>query len=281
LDLLLELSCRVNRLLPRASQECRGSDTAYSDWEYETGRNVFLEHFGSGRLEGLRLLDAACGLGGKTAWYAEAGAASVTGLDFEPANVAQGTRFAAAHGVADRVRFVVGDAVRLPFGDGAFDALTATDAMEHFADPASALVELGRVVRPGGRVWLTFPPFHSPNGAHLYDYVTIPWCQDLLPRKVLYGTLRRAIEDAARTREGGDAAAWVETTYREHVEFFETGVNGMTIDRFHAIVRATPGLRLLHVAYQPPKFRFLAPLTRIPGVREYVTGLVVAELVRT
>jgi ubiquinone/menaquinone biosynthesis C-methylase UbiE len=220
-------------------------------------------------------------LGGKTVWYAEAGATSVIGLDLDPANTAQGARFAAAHGVSDRVRFVVGDAVRLPFDDGRFDALTANDAMEHFADPAAALVELSRVLRPGGRLYVSFPPYRSPHGAHLYDYVHIPWCQNLMSRRLLYGTLRRSIEEAARARDEPDAAAWIEQTYGDQVRFFETDVNGMTIGRFHEIVRATPVLRLGRIVYEPPKFKFLRPLTRLPWLREYVTGLVVAELVRT
>lgn len=204
----------------------------------------------------------------------------MTGLDLDPANVAQGARFATARAVADRVRFVVGDAVRVPFGDGTFDALTANDAMEHFTDPAAALADLVRVLRPGGRLYVSFPPYRSPHGAHLYDYVHIPWCQNLMSRRLLYGTLRRSIEEAARARPEGDANGWAEQTYAEHVRFFEEDVNGMTIGWFLAIVRATPGVRLARLTCEPPKFRFLRPLARLPLVREYLTGLVVAELVR-
>jgi demethylmenaquinone methyltransferase/2-methoxy-6-polyprenyl-1,4-benzoquinol methylase len=45
-----------------------------------------------------------------------------------------------------------GEAERLPFGDGEFDALTFTYLLRYVDDPAATMRELARVVRPGGRV---------------------------------------------------------------------------------------------------------------------------------
>jgi SAM-dependent methyltransferase len=45
----------------------------------------------------------------------------------------------------------------LPLGDGSFDAVVSTVVLEHVLDPAAALVELHRVLAPGGRLWLTTP----------------------------------------------------------------------------------------------------------------------------
>ena len=47
---------------------------------------------------------------------------------------------------------VQGEAERLPFGDGEFDALTFTYLLRYVDDPAATMRELARVVRPGGRV---------------------------------------------------------------------------------------------------------------------------------
>lgn len=47
--------------------------------------------------------------------------------------------------------------VRLPFGDGEFDAAVCLEGIEHMLDPALLLGELMRVVRPGGRVVLSTP----------------------------------------------------------------------------------------------------------------------------
>src|SRR4249920_3237850 len=149
MDLLVEAAVFLNRRLRRAPLERRASDDAYSAWEYESGRALFLEHFGAGVLDGRRVLDAACGLGGKTVWYAEAGARIVIGLDLELPHLRQTRAWAARRGAADRVACLAGDALRLPLRDGCLDAVTANDAMEHFADPGGTLAELSRVVRPG------------------------------------------------------------------------------------------------------------------------------------
>jgi demethylmenaquinone methyltransferase/2-methoxy-6-polyprenyl-1,4-benzoquinol methylase len=50
------------------------------------------------------------------------------------------------------VRFVAGDALRLPFGDQAFDAVTISFGLRNVADPDAALAEMFRVTRPGGRL---------------------------------------------------------------------------------------------------------------------------------
>jgi SAM-dependent methyltransferase len=50
-----------------------------------------------------------------------------------------------------------GDATRLPFADGAFDRVIASEVMEHINDDAAAVTELARVLRPGGTIAVTVP----------------------------------------------------------------------------------------------------------------------------
>ena len=51
-----------------------------------------------------------------------------------------------------RLSLVAGDALRLPFRDGAFDAVTISFGLRNVADPGAALAEMRRVTRPGGRL---------------------------------------------------------------------------------------------------------------------------------
>lgn len=278
-NLVVEAVVCLNRLLPRANVGGRESDDAYSQWEYDVGRSVFEEHFGRDKLDGAHVLDVGCGMGGKTVWYAESGAARVVGLDLERRHVLQSRRFATARGVAERVDIVHGDAMRLPFADASFSVMTANDSMEHFADPSAALREFGRVLRPQGRLFLYFTPWRSPLGSHLYDHVKIPWCQ-LLPKSVLYPTLERAVRDAERAQGGEDVETRAATRYRDIVEYYENCINGITVGRFHEIVAMEPAFRCRDVHYVVPKFRMLQPLARVPGLREYVSGLVFADLER-
>jgi SAM-dependent methyltransferase len=53
------------------------------------------------------------------------------------------------------VRFVLGDATRLPFGPGRFEAALVLDSLASILDPAMLLGELGRVLAPGGRLGCT------------------------------------------------------------------------------------------------------------------------------
>jgi ubiquinone/menaquinone biosynthesis C-methylase UbiE len=50
---------------------------------------------------------------------------------------------------------VEGDALALPFADGAFDVVMSVCAIEHFDDGAAALAEMARVLRPGGDLVLS------------------------------------------------------------------------------------------------------------------------------
>jgi ubiquinone/menaquinone biosynthesis C-methylase UbiE len=69
--------------------------------------------------------------------------------------VAQATELAQESGLTGRVRFEQGDAERLRFADGTFDAIICECAFCTFPDKAAAAVEFARVLRPGGRVGLS------------------------------------------------------------------------------------------------------------------------------
>lgn len=76
----------------------------------------------------------------------------VVGLDQSPEMLAAGRQRVEAAGLADRISFVESSAERLPFPDGSFGALTFTYLLRYVEDPAATLVELARVVRPGGTI---------------------------------------------------------------------------------------------------------------------------------
>lgn len=90
------------------------------------------------------------------------------------------------------IDFRVADACDLPFDDDQFDAVYSVDTFEHVHDPRSALLEMARVTRPGGRIHLSFGPlFNSPLGLHAYREIGIPYCQHLFDEP----TLRAAVSN--------------------------------------------------------------------------------------
>lgn len=74
----------------------------------------------------------------------------VTGVDLSEEMLAQGRRHVARGGLADRADFRLGDAARLPFGDGSLDLVVSTLSLHHWDDPTSVFSEVARVLRPGG-----------------------------------------------------------------------------------------------------------------------------------
>ena len=62
------------------------------------------------------------------------------------------------------------------------------------------------------------------------------------------------------------------------MERYHTELNRITVDRYRRILAHTPQLRTVLEELKPPKYRFLAPLTRIPGIGELFTGTVVSLL---
>jgi SAM-dependent methyltransferase len=98
-----------------------------------------------GIVAGTRLLDLACG-SGYAARMASRRGAEVTGLDITPELI----EIAAER--VPRGRFVRGGMDALPFDDACFDAVTAFSALQFALDPAQAVAEAFRVLRPGGVV---------------------------------------------------------------------------------------------------------------------------------
>jgi demethylmenaquinone methyltransferase / 2-methoxy-6-polyprenyl-1,4-benzoquinol methylase len=102
---------------------------------------------------GERVLDVATGTGMVAAELARRAPCQVVGLDQSEAMLgAARARLARSPELAGRVTFVTGEAERLPFDDGEFDALTFTYLLRYVDDPAATMRELARVVRPGGRI---------------------------------------------------------------------------------------------------------------------------------
>jgi demethylmenaquinone methyltransferase/2-methoxy-6-polyprenyl-1,4-benzoquinol methylase len=99
-----------------------------------------------------RILDVATGTG-MVAFALAGRGAEVVGVDQSEAMLgAARARLAHAPAMAGRMRFVQGEAERLPFADGEFDALTFTYLLRYVDDRDATMRELARVVKPGGRI---------------------------------------------------------------------------------------------------------------------------------
>ncbi|MGH7037340.1 MAG: class I SAM-dependent methyltransferase [Stellaceae bacterium] len=115
---------------------------------------------------GMRVLDLACGPGLVAAAVAERGAEPI-GTDFSAAMLAE------ARARNPTIRFERADAESLPFAEGDFDTVLSNFGVHHFPEPARALSEVRRVLRPGGRVAFTSwaAPSENPAWKLLFEAV--------------------------------------------------------------------------------------------------------------
>ena len=101
----------------------------------------------------------------------------------------------------------IGPAHDLPVGDGEYDAVLCTQVLEHVPDPQAVLRELHRILRPGGRLYMTLPlawelhelPFdffrYTPHG--LYSLLGDAGFEDLdiRPRNDCFETLAQLLSN--------------------------------------------------------------------------------------
>lgn len=101
-------------------------------------------------LKGARALDVACGTGDLSLALAKGTGARIVGTDFCRPMLEIARRKASANDFSE-IPFIEGDALKLPFADSSFDAVTIAFGLRNLASVEAGLGELRRVLKPGGR----------------------------------------------------------------------------------------------------------------------------------
>lgn len=142
--------------------------TSVSSERFERGASVMSAYIDP---VGLDVLGSGCGVGGSLVAWWSAGAATVTGLEIDPAIVEMAQLRVAGLAGASAQLYDGGD---LPFDDATFDIVESLDVLEHVPHAARYLAELTRVLRPGGVVLLVTPNRLFPLEQHV-NVPLVPW----------------------------------------------------------------------------------------------------------
>lgn len=264
----------VNKIFPLPvhpfNTQASGGKT-YAEWQYEKGEDTikfYLQYTDKESMFGGKdVLDVGCGAGGKSLYYLGCGANKVVGIDIVPKYKEESEALAKKLGLCG-FEFFCEDASKTSFDDNTFDTVIMNDAMEHVAKPEEVLAEMYRILKPGGRLFVNFPPYNHPYGAHLSDVIGFPWVQAFFSDK----TLIKAYKELVADKPDGEDRINFRISKNENGEEYFSYINKMSIKRFKRIKENCP----FKVSYynEAPLRSFFKPFCR-GFLREYLVKMVV------
>ena len=248
-------------------------EKTYAQWEFEMGAKTIACYEGyytpQEMFSGKNVLDMGCGAGGKSLYYVSLGAAMVTGVEIVDHYKEEAEKLSREMGYEDRFRFVCASALEIPFPDESFDTIIMNDFIEHVSEPAAAIREAMRLLQPGGRIYMNFPPYYHPTGAHMSDVIYMPWVQLFFSEKQLIAAYKDLVKGLPDEKE---RLALRFSTDENGVERF-TYINHMTLKKFKGILDE---LGLDPVLYREIPLRsYFKGLAKLPLTREMFVKMAV------
>jgi SAM-dependent methyltransferase len=236
------------RLLKSLSPDGSGGLSSDTPAIYQnTGKLEFLlgRHFWE-KIRDKVVMDFGCGEGHEVVEMAERGARQVIGVDTRQKWLDHAAALAEKRGVADRCVFVQRWTV-----PQTADVILSLDSFEHFDDPTGILAAMSGIVKPTGRVIVSFgPTWYHPYGGHLFS--VFPWAHLVFSEQAMVAW-RSGLPGKRRT-----------TSLRE------AGLNKMTVRRFERLIAQSPLCAESFEAVPIRRLRWLA--NRVS--REFTTSIV-------
>jgi ubiquinone/menaquinone biosynthesis C-methylase UbiE len=148
----------LQRVLEPEVMDTAEEADAYDAMDHSEVNRLFVADFlrlAAGTADGARVLDVGTGPAHQPLLLAERDpSCRIVAIDAAQHMLAYGRRHVDRRGFGARILLVRTDAKRLPFRDGAFDAVLSNSIVHHLPDPAPAFAEMRRVVKRGGVVFV-------------------------------------------------------------------------------------------------------------------------------
>lgn len=249
---------------------------SYAEWQYEKGIETikfYLKHTSVEEMfKDKEVLDIGCGAGGKTIYYASQGVKKIVGVEILSKYKEEAENLAKKYNLEQKFEFVAADASQTPFPDESFDTIIMNDAMEHVDEPEKVLDECYRILKKNGKLYLNFPPYNHPYGAHLSDAIAMPWVHVFFSEKTLIDTYKQLVKDLP---DGKDRIEFRIGRQPDGTEYFSY-INKMTIKRANKILKNSK-FNMEYYSEEPLRSIFKVP-AKMPVLKEFLVKMVVCVL---
>ncbi|MBK5271867.1 MAG: class I SAM-dependent methyltransferase [Bacteroidia bacterium] len=164
---------------------------------------------------GMRVLEIGCGEGGVLKAFIDMGCEGV-GVELDAPRIENAKQYLSDDIAAGRIKFVLKDIYEVDTikdFDGLFDIIVLKDVIEHIHDQAKLIGWMKNFLKPGGIVFLGFPPWYMPFGGHqqmCHSKISkLPYIH-LLPRGIYRWLLKKKKEPVEALIEIRDTGISIE-----------------------------------------------------------------------
>lgn len=251
--LIMRLFCyppqgRITKNIENPERQCEESNLG----------TIFGENNFRKAVNGKVVMDIGCGNGEDVIQTALMGANKVLGVDIR--NLFDTSQKKAEMlGISEKVNYSTKVLKEIP--PGIIDVALSKNSFEHYDNPEEILLDVHRLLKPGGKFFITFgPPWFHPYGGHMSFMFKYPY-PHLIFRERTVMKIRCLYKNDGASK------------YRE----VEGGLNKMTIRKFQQLLVKT-GFRKEKIWLKP--IRHLDIMTKLPIMREFFTSTVNAIIVK-
>lgn len=175
----------------------------------------------------ISVLEIGCGEGGNLLTFYELGCSRLVGIDLAKGKIENAKKFFGEKANSEDIEFISDDIYNISSDDiGQFDLIITRDVLEHIHDQERFMNFVKKFLKPGGKFFLGFPPWHNPFGGHQQI------CESKLLSKLPYFHILPRFIYKFILKIFGESDAKIKGL----LEVKETGI---TIERFERIIKRT------------------------------------------
>jgi SAM-dependent methyltransferase len=178
------------REIVNKDEKLTAQDKYYWNYMYDLGHNFIVPYLTEKGIfeKGYNVAEVGSAEGGVLASFIDAGATKCLGTDIAEVRLEKGRYIAGIGGIEAKYfsHDIVNEEPSAEWQND-YDLVLLRDVIEHLDDTAAALKNIRMMMKPGGKLFVTFPPFHSPYGGHQHTVKStggkLPYIH-LLPKKI-------------------------------------------------------------------------------------------------